>query len=200
MKTQYNLKAAKPLETGVLSPSFGAGMQKSAATCIILAFILMLFYIMFRFEWRSAVIAVLTLLLDIIGMVALYLVFNLPLNTSFVAAVLTILGYCINDIIIVFDRIRENRASKLNRKKSAAEITEESIWQTITRSIYTSLTVIITLVILYIIGVASIKEFSLPIIIGVVIGTYCSIFVAAPMWAWWVDSAEKVKKEAARLK
>lgn len=200
LKDEYKLKDADLLESGILSPSYGAGMRKAAMMCVLWAVVLMLIYITIRFEWRSAIVAVLTLLSNILCMIAFYLIFKLPVNTSFIAAILTILGYSINDTIIVFDRIRENRSSKLNRKKEINEIAEDSIHQTITRSINTSTTTLITIVLLYFLGVPSIKEFALPIIIGILIGTYSSIFIAAPMWAWWKESSDSQKRQAARAK
>ena len=200
LKEQYKLKDSDLLETGILTASYGAGMQKAAMMCVLWAVILMLLYITIRFEWRSAIIAILTLLSNVLCMIAFYAIFRLPINTSFVAAVLTILGYSINDVIVVFDRIRESRSNKLNRKKDVTEVAELSIHQTITRSVNTSVTTLITIVVLYIMGVPTIKEFALPIIIGILVGTYASIFIAAPMWAWWKDASDKQKRQAARAK
>ena len=113
-------------------------------------------------------------------MVSFYTIFQIPVNTSFIAAILTILGYSINATIVVFDRVREN--TRFAKKESFESIVNRSIWQTLARSINTSLTTLFTLVLLFILGVASIKEFALPLIIGVVCGTYSSVFLAGQFW------------------
>ena len=158
----------------------GREMWWSAAKAIILAVILMLAYIWFRFELYSGISAVLALCHDVLVIVAVYAIFQFPVNSTFIAAVLTILGYSINATIVVFDRIREN--TKLNRKDSFANIVNLSIWQTLGRSINTSVTTILTLLCLYILGVTSIKQFALPLIIGVVSGTFSSVFMAGQFW------------------
>jgi preprotein translocase SecF subunit len=111
---------------------------------------------------------------------SVYAIFQLPINTTFIAALLTILGYSINATIVVFDRVREN--NKLIRRGQFKDIVNTSIWQTLGRSINTSVTTLITLGALYILGVTSIKQFMLPLLIGVVCGTYSSIFIAGNFW------------------
>ena len=198
LKEQYGLQGNEPLQIGTQSPSFGKNMQKVSFLAAFWAVILMLIYITIRFEWRSAIVAVGTLASNILVMISFYVIFKLPVNSSFIAAILTILGYSINDIIVVFDRIRENKGLKANKKLDIPVVVENSVWQSLTRSINTSVTTLITIVFLYILGVPSIQEFALPIIIGILIGTYSSIFIAAPIWAWWKNSSIQSKKKRAR--
>ncbi len=163
-----------------ISPKIGQELWKSAIQSIIVVAILMLIYITFRFELLSGISAVIALLHDMLVMMSFYTIFRIPVNTSFIAAILTILGYSINATIVIFDRIREN--TRFLKKEEFSVIVNKSIWQTLARSINTSLTTLFTLVALYILGVPSIKEFALPLIIGVVCGTYSSVFLAGQFW------------------
>jgi preprotein translocase SecF subunit len=123
--------------------------------------------------------AIIALAHDVLVMLAVYAVFRVPLNNSFIAAMLTIVGYSINDTIIIFDRIRENKGKMHSDDE---HIIDESINQTLGRSINTSLTTLIMIVLLYILGVEAVKEFAFPLIIGIASGTYSSIFIASPLW------------------
>ena len=114
----------------------------------------------------------------------------MPLNTAFIAAILTIIGYSINDTIVVFDRIREN-IKFAKRGETYGDIANKSVNQTMLRSINTSVTTLVTIVLLYILGVDAIKDFSLALIVGLIAGTYSSIFIAAPLWV----SMKKDKKQ-----
>lgn len=174
-------KDAKVASIETISPTIGKELWKSAATSIAIAAILMLLYITFRFEVLSGISAVIALLHDVLIMVSFYVIFRVPVNTSFIAAILTILGYSINATIVIFDRIREN--ARLVKKEEFSVTVNRSIKQTLGRSINTSLTTLFTLVVLYIIGVQSIKEFALPLIVGIVAGTYSSVFISGPIWA-----------------
>ena len=164
-----------------ISPTIGKELWQSAATSIAIAALLILLYITFRFELLSGLSAVIDLLHDLLIMISFYAIFRIPVNTSFIAAILTILGYSINATIVIFDRVREN--SRFMKKVAFSEVVNKSIWQTLARSINTSLTTLFTLVVLYIIGVQSIKEFALPLIVGIVAGTYSSVFISGPVWA-----------------
>ena len=163
-----------------ISPKIGKELWQSAIASIIAVAILMLIYISFRFEILSGLSAVFALIHDMLIMVSIYTIFQIPVNTSFIAAILTILGYSINATIVVFDRIREN--TRFAKKEAFKDIVNRSIWQTFARSINTSITTLFTLVLLFVLGVASIKEFALPLIIGVVAGCYSSIFLAGQFW------------------
>ncbi len=163
-----------------VSATMGREMWWSAAKAIGLAVVLMLLYIWIRFELYSGIAAVLALCHDVLIIISIYAIFQFPVNSTFIAAVLTILGYSINATIVVFDRIREN--ARLNRKDKFENVVNASIWQTLGRSINTSVTTILTLVCLYILGVTSIKNFALPLIIGVVAGTFSSVFISGQFW------------------
>lgn len=184
------------LQVDNVSPTVGNELWGNAAMALIIAIVLMLIYISFRFELLSGLAAIIALAHDMLIMVSIYAIFRINVNTSFIAAMLTILGYSINATIVIFDRIREN--SKLMSKETFKEITNKSIWQTLARSINTSATTLIMIVVLYIFGVPSIKEFALPLMIGIIAGTYSSVFIAGPVWSLIrgeaKDEAKKAKK------
>lgn len=181
---------ANILSVDNVSASSGADLWNNAAMSIVIAVILMLIYITFRFELLTGLSAVLALCHDMLVMMSIYAIFRLPVNTSFIAAILTILGYSINATIVVFDRVREN--TRYLRKESFIDVANRSIWQTMARSINTSVTTLITLVCLYILGVPSIKEFALPLIVGVVCGCYSSVFLATSFWTLFKGKSAKV--------
>lgn len=164
----------------VVSPSIGKEMQRTAFIAAIVAVLLMLVYIAFRFEFLSGIAAVMALIHDVLIMLTIYVVFKVPVNTSFIAAILTIIGYSINATIVLFDRVREN--VRITKKTPFADIVNTSVWQTMNRSILTSLTTIVTVVLLYFMGVDSIKEFAFPIIVGVIAGCYSSVFLSGNFW------------------
>ncbi|MDL2234821.1 protein translocase subunit SecF [Christensenellaceae bacterium OttesenSCG-928-L17] len=178
---------------GVASKS----LVQNAVLSILIASALILLYIWFRFELLSGVAAVVCLLHDVIVMLAITCMLRIPINSSFIAAVLTIVGYSINNTIIIFDRIRENSKHAVYAEKNREEIVNKSISSTLRRSINTSLTTLMTIGMVYILGVESIKEFSLPIIVGLIAGTYSSIFLAGPLWARWsIARFDKMKFNA----
>jgi preprotein translocase SecF subunit len=180
-QTKYNLTDEQNLGAEQFSPSIGKEIKTRAMISIIIAAIGMLIYITFRFEWVYGVSSIIALIHDVLILVAVYSIFRIPVNSSFIAAVLTIVGYSINDTIVVFDRIREN--IKLKKKGSYADIANMSIRMTLVRSVNTSLTTALVIGSLYVFGVESIKEFALPLFAGVMVGTYSSIFIASPIWA-----------------
>ncbi len=193
VKVQEAIKAAFP-ESQINSvdsvdATMGREMWWSAVKAIALAVVLMLAYIWFRFELYSGISAVLALCHDVIIIIAFYAIFQFPVNSTFIAAILTILGYSINATIVVFDRVREN--VKIMKKDTFANVVNKSIWQTLARSINTSATTLITLVCLYVLGVTSIKQFILPLIIGVVCGTFSSVFLSGTFWT--LMKAKKAK-------
>ncbi len=184
VKVQDAIKKAFPDSEIVSVDSVDATMGKemwwSAIKAISIAVILMLVYIWFRFTLFSGISAVLALCHDVIIILAFYAIFQFPVNSTFIAAILTIVGYSINATIVVFDRVRENR--KIMRKESFSNIVNKSIWQTLGRSVNTSVTTLITLICLYVLGVTSIKQFILPLVIGVLCGTFSSVFIAGQFW------------------
>ena len=179
--TTYGLSETNEPSFDSIDPTIGAELRKSAILSCLVALILMLAYITIRFDLSSGIAAVLSLAHNVLVLLAVYTIFQLNINTTFIAAILTIVGYSINDTIVTFDRIRE--IGRKVRKTPFSEIANKGVNETVTRSIYTSVTTLLTIIVLYVIGVTSIKEFALPIIIGIVVGTYSSIFVASPIWA-----------------
>ncbi len=160
---------------------------------VLIAVALMLLYITIRFEFLSGVAAVLGLAHNIVIMIGFYAIMGLPINNSFVAAVLTIVGYSINNTIVIFDRVREN--VKKEKSLSYEEIADKSISQSLARTINSSITTLLTIGMLYILGVSSIREFALPIIVGIVAGTFASIFLCAPLWVYMKEANAKRKKK-----
>ncbi len=188
-KEKYNLEETQPLQAEQFGPSIGKEIKTKAIISMIIASIGMLIYISYRFELRFGLAALLALLHDVFIVIAMYSVFRIPINSPFVAAILTILGYSINDTIVIFDRIREN--IKIMRKSSFAEIADESIRQTLMRSINTSITTLLTVLVLYLLGVEQVKVFALPLIIGIVAGTYSSVLIAPSLWVILKEKQEK---------
>lgn len=179
IKAKYKLQDKDLLAQQRIGPSVGKELRSKAILSLIIANIAMLVYVGFRFEFKFGLAAILALVHDILITISVYAILQIPVNSSFIAAILTIVGYSINDTIVVFDRIRENR--KKNRKANEAEVANASITQTMKRSINTSLTTLFTIVCVYIF-VPSVREFALPLLIGIVCGAYSSIFIASPLW------------------
>ncbi len=190
---QFN--ASEEMEETNISSSISNEMRKNAILAVIVATICMLIYIWFRFKnIKFASSAVIALLHDVAIVVGFYALSRITVGTTFIACILTILGYSINATIVIFDRIRENLALvKNNRTVDLKDIVNQSITQTLTRSIYTSLTTLITISALYILGVTSIREFALPIIVGIVAGGYSSVFVTGSLW--YVMSKNKYEQK-----
>lgn len=158
----------------------GKELRKKAIIALILANLGMFLYITFRFEFKSAIAAVLALLHDVLIVLSFYTISGIPVDSTFIAVILTIVGYSINDTIVIFDRIREN--IRYARKTSFSDIANSSITQTLSRTINTTLTTLLAILALYLFGGTTIKDFTLALIIGVVSGTYSSIFIASPIW------------------
>ena len=169
------------IESENISSTVSNEMRAAAFRAAVIAVICMLVYIWIRFrDIRFASSSVIALLHDLFVVVAFYTFFRLSVGSSFIAVMLTILGYSINATIVIFDRIRENL--KVMKGQSIRNIVNTSITQTLTRSIYSTLTTFITIFVLFIMGVPSIREFSLPIIIGLIAGTYSSVFITGNLW------------------
>lgn len=167
-----------------VSPTIGQELAKNAMLAVILASIGMIIYITLRFEWRMGISSIISLLHDAFMIIAVFSLLRLEVDITFIAAVLTIIGYSINDTIVTFDRVREMLANvKVITKESQIDyIVNSSIRQTLTRSINTVLTVVVVVVALLIFGATSIFNFSLALLIGLVSGVYSSIFIAVPLW------------------
>lgn len=181
IKDAYNLDDSAFVGAEQFGPAIGDEIQNRALVAILLASLGMFVYIIFRFEVVYGVSSIIALMHDVLVLVSIYALFRVPVNSSFIAAILTIVGYSINDTIVVFDRVREN--VKRMEKATYNEIANTSLQQTITRSINTSLTTLLVIGSLYVLGVESIKEFAFPLMAGVIVGTYSSIFIASPIWA-----------------
>ena len=193
IKEAYNLpEDLQPIKSDYVSASVGSDLRNAAFTASLVAVILILIYITIRFEFRSGVAAVVALVHDILVMLSMYIIFRIPFNMNFIAAALTILGYSINATIVVFDRVRENR--KLEPKSSFGDVVDKSIWQTMTRSIYTTITTLLAIVMLLILGVSSIRNFALPLLIGILSGCYSSVCISGPVWCALTGKGKKNAK------
>ena len=180
MKDSFGV-AESDIQTETITSTISTEMLRDAVMATILALILMLIYIWFRFkDIRCGAAAVIALLHDALVVIACYAVTKIAVGGTFIACVLTIIGYSINATIVIFDRVRENK--KLMGKADNTELINVSVTQTLSRSVFTSLTTFITVFILYIMGVSSIKDFALPIMVGVVCGTYSSVFISGNLW------------------
>jgi preprotein translocase subunit SecF len=167
------------MSADAVGPKVGSELQRKAAIAILMSFALTLLYLAFRFEWRFGVAAIVATFHDITITFGFISLFNIEITLATVAAILTILGYSLNDTIVVFDRIRENL--KKRRKDAYADIVNSSINETLPRTVLTSGTTLATLMALFILGGTVVRPFALVLILGVVIGTYSSIFVASPV-------------------
>ncbi len=183
VKDEFGLEQSAVMNSEKVNGTVSGRLIGNTLIAVLIAVALMLLYITIRFDFMSGTSAVVALVHDIIIMFGFQCLLGVTVNTPFIAAVLTILGYSINATIIVFDRVRENK--KLMKNADPAEIADAAIKSSYTRTINSSLTTLFTIGVLYIIGVTSIKEFALPIIVGIISGTYSSLFIAGPFWAWW---------------
>ncbi|MDR0569901.1 MAG: protein translocase subunit SecD [Clostridiales Family XIII bacterium] len=161
-------------------PSIGELLKKNAVTAVLLSSLFMLIYIIIRFEWKFGLASIVGVFHDVLVLIALYGLFHIPINNPFIAAVLTVVGYSINDTIVIFDRIRENL--KKMQKSKLEPLIDESINQTVFRSLMTALTTVIAIIPLLIMGGSSIREFALPLMIGIIAGAASSIFICSPIY------------------
>ncbi len=180
-KNKYGLQDSDLISSEQISASVSNDIKVSAFVSVLLASLLMLAYITFRFEFVFGVGAIISLVHDVLVLLAVYAVFRLPVNQSLIAAVLTVVGYSINDTIVVYDRIRED--VKREKTKNYLKLANDSVNHTLSRTINTTVTTIVVIVCLYVLGSESIKEFALPLFIGITVGTYSSIFIASASWA-----------------
>lgn len=167
-----------------VSPVIGQELAKNAMLAVLLASIGMIIYISLRFEWRMGISSIISLLHDAFMIIAVFSLFRLEVDITFIAAVLTIIGYSINDTIVTFDRVREmlRKVKVITKEEEIDYIVNSAIRQTLTRSINTVLTVVVVVVALLIFGASSIFNFSLALLIGLVSGVFSSIFIAVPFW------------------
>lgn len=184
-------------EVNIVDADIANEQQRNALIGMAVASLGIIAYITIRFEWRFAIAGVVALMHDAFIVISLFSIFQWQVNLPFIVAVLTIIGYSTNDTVVIFDRIRENlRFAKLKTPADVAYLVNRSIWQTLTRSINTVITVLLAAVCLFIFGSESIQLFSLAMIVGLLVGAYSSIFIASPLWL--VLRGKSVPKKAAK--
>jgi preprotein translocase subunit SecF len=192
---QQKLGAFDILRIEKVGAIIGSELTRQAVIALVVSWALIIGYITYRFEFTFAISAIIALIHDIFVVLGIFSIFRLEVDASFVAALLTIVGYSINDTIVIFDRIRENLKTH-RRSESFQELVNRSIWQTMTRSIYTVLTVLVCAVALYLFGGDTTKNFSLALIIGLASGAFSSIFNASPIWVTWKEWQDRKRLEA----
>lgn len=180
MYKTFNLDKDSIVNSQLIGPSVGKLLKVNAIKAVIIATFCMLIYIVIRFEWKFGVASIVALLHDVLILIAFYGFFHVSINNPFIASMLIIVGYSINDTIVVFDRIRENL--KFMKIKQLDQLIDTSINQTLVRSLMTSITTILAIIPLYVLCGDSIREFALPLIIGITAGAYSSIAIASPLY------------------
>ena len=176
-----------------VGPKVSAELLQSGLIAICLSLAIMLFYIWIRFEWQFSIGSIIALFHDVIITIGIFSLLSFEINLSIIAAVLTIVGYSMNDTVVIYDRIREN-LSKYNRM-SIGEISDLSINETLSRTIITSITTLLALISIFVLGGEILRGFSFAMILGVIIGTYSSIFVAAPVLKYFNVSYKTMEKD-----
>ena len=202
LEEKYPDSSFEVISSSSVNPVMGRTFFWKCVVAVLLAFLLLIVYISFRFRKIGGLSASLTgiaaLLHDIIMVYFVFVIFRIPLNDSFIAVVLTILGYSMNDTIVIFDRIRENR-KLINSEGGYGNLIDTSLNQVFSRSVYTSLTTFAAILVVLIVGFAynidSIKTFALPMMVGVVVGCYSSLCIASPLSAQWcIHKARKAEQ------
>ncbi len=181
IQTKYSLNDDALKGAEQFGPAMGSEIRNRAIIAVLIASVMMLIYISVRFETVFGIAAIISLVHDVLFVIAVYAIFNITINSSFIAAILTVVGYSINDTIVVFDRVREN--VKREKAKDHFDTINTSVTQTLSRTLNTSITTLVVVGALYFLGVSSIKDFAFPLLVGISIGTYSSIFIASPVWA-----------------
>lgn len=192
LEEKYSLEDSALLSQEEIGASVGKELTRNSLLAILAASAVMLVYVAIRFEFKFGVAALVATLHDVLVTITVYAIFGIPVNTPFIAAILTIVGYSMNDTIVIFDRIRENL--KKMRRADTTEVANASITETLTRSINTSLSTLVTIIAINIL-VPSVREFTIPLIVGVICGAYSSIFIASPVWVFLKEKTgnKKVK-------
>ena len=191
---QNKLGSFEVLRVEKVGAVIGSELTRQAVLALVISWVLMIGYITYRFEFKFAIAGIIALIHDVIVVLGVFSLLRLEVDAAFVAALLTIVGYSINDTIVIFDRVRENL--KTHRKTESFEaMVNRSIWQTMTRSIYTVLTVLFCSVALWLFGGETTKNFALALIIGFAYGAYSSICNAAPLWVTFREWSDKRRLE-----
>ena len=181
LETEFGVDVSK-ITAETISSTISGEMKSDAVVAVLVATVCMLIYVWFRFkDVRFGASSVICLLHDVLVVLAFYALAKVSVSSTFIACMLTIVGYSINATIVIFDRIRENMA-EMKRKDSLKDVVNKSINQSLSRSAFTSLTTFIMVAVLYILGVTSIREFALPLMVGIVCGTYSSVCIAGVLW------------------
>ena len=192
LKDKYQLDDRALLSQEEIGAAVGKELAENSILALLASFVVMLIYIAIRFEFKFGVAALVATVHDILITVSVYAIFNIPVNTPFIAAILTIVGYSMNDTIVIFDRIRENL--KLMRRADSTEVANLSLTETMTRSIYTSASTLATIIAINVL-VPTVREFTIPLIIGIVTGAYSSICIASPIWVYLKDKIGNKKRK-----
>lgn len=181
----------KVLREEKVGATIGRDLIMNAVWATLISWLLIIAYISFRFEFKFGLAAVLALVHDTLVVLGIFSLTQREIDSSFIAAILTIVGYSVTDTIVIFDRIRENLKLHFRRGGDVEELANRSIYQTLTRSIYTVTTVLVTAVALYIFGGDTTKDFAFALMIGFAFGSYSSIFTATPLWITFREYSEK---------
>src|SRR5215208_7949789 len=187
--------AYKIVGTDAVGEIAGAQLRNKAIAVTLAALVGILIYIAFRFEWTYGAAAVIAVFLDVLVTLGFFSIFQIEVSLNVIAALLTLVGFSVNDTIVVFDRIRENR--RLHRRDSLYKITNDSLNQTLSRTVITNGLVFLSVLALVLFGGDVLRAFSLALFIGVVFGTYSSIAIASPIMVWWEQRIEAANREAA---
>jgi SecD/SecF fusion protein len=195
LKTTLNKKYGAEPNVSTVSPTVGKELAKNAIIALIIASIGIIIYVAFRFELFMGIASVLALLHDAFFIIAFFSITRMEVDITFIAAVLTIIGYSINDTIVTFDRMRENmqKKRKLQTNEDIADVVNTSLRQTLTRSVNTVLTVVFAVIMMLLFGSESIRNFSIALFVGLISGTYSSLFIAAQLWYVW--KCKELKKK-----
>lgn len=179
--------------------TIGGELIQNAILALLVSWVLIILYVAYRFEFKFGIAAVLALVHDILVVLAVFSLTQRQIDSSFVAALLTIIGYSINDTIVIFDRIRENLKLHFRRGGDVNELVNRSIFQTLTRSLYTVFTVLFTTFALYFFGGETTKDFAFALLVGFCTGCYSSIFIASPLWITFRNWSEQKRQEKRQL-
>jgi len=197
---QAQLKAEIPTKLGAAAISVDAvdatvskELTRTAVLALIIASVLQILYITFRFEYKFALTAIVAVLHDALIVLGMMSILGAQVGAPFVAAILTIVGYSINDTVVVFDRIRENL--RIRKKETLRELVNKSVNQVWVRSVMAASTTLIAILAVFIFGGSSVHDFALALLMGILTGGYSSIFIASALWLWWKESEQKGKAQ-----
>jgi len=202
LRAEFNIGKDANVTIQSVEPFIGKEMMTDALYAVLCSSILIVLYVWWRFRpmhgLSAGVCAVVALVHDVMVMFVVYIIFMLPFNESFIAAALTIIGYSINDTVVIYDRIREN--TKLTKKMPVRELVNKSVLQSLSRSINTSITTLISVLTLFVFAIVyniqSLREFALPMAAGIISGVYSTLFIASPLYMMWQE--RKMKKKVSR--